>query len=41
MSLAISVGVLACGPDADPEAVEYHRKNFRDSVVHTCAVVYG
>jgi hypothetical protein len=28
MSLAISVGVHACGPDADPEAVEYDRKNF-------------
>jgi hypothetical protein len=27
--LAISVGVLACGPDADPEAVAYDRKNFR------------
>src|SRR5262249_18708623 len=29
MSLAISVGVLACAPDADPEAVKYDRKNFR------------
>jgi hypothetical protein len=29
MSLAISVGVLACGPEADPEAVAYDRKNFR------------
>lgn len=29
MSLAISVGVLADAPDADPEAVEYDRKNFR------------
>src|SRR5262245_11553478 len=29
MSLAINVGVLACGPDADPEAVKYDRKNFR------------
>lgn len=29
MSLAISVGVLACGPDADPGAVAYDRRAFR------------
>jgi hypothetical protein len=29
MGLAISVGVLACGPDADPEAVASGRKAFR------------
>ena len=29
MSLAISIGVLACGDDADPEAVAYDRKNFK------------
>jgi hypothetical protein len=29
MSLSISVGVLAGGPDADPEAVEADRKAFR------------
>lgn len=28
MSLAISVGVLACGPAADPEAVAYDRQAF-------------
>jgi hypothetical protein len=29
MGLAISVGVLAGGPDADPEAAAYHRKGLR------------
>lgn len=29
MGLAISVGVLACGPNADPDGVEWLRKGFR------------
>jgi hypothetical protein len=29
MGLAISVGVLACGPDADPDGVEWNREGFR------------
>jgi hypothetical protein len=29
MSLAISLGVLACGPEADPEGIEWLREDFR------------
>jgi hypothetical protein len=29
MGLAVSLGVLACGPDADPEGIEWLRENFR------------